>query len=287
MQKILLSGATGLIGGELLPLLQANQYEIITMGRKSVSPIVEHIYVDFSTNWSVDVLPKNIDIIIHLSQSEYFREFPQKVDNIFQVNTHSTLKLLEYARQTGVKSFIYASSGGIYGNGDTHFSEDYPLAPAGELGFYLSSKLCSEILIDNYSKFFNIQTLRFFFVYGKNQKRSMLIPRLVDSVKEGKSITLQGGTGIKINPIHVSDATQAILSAIELKESNKINIAGKEILSLFEIVEIISQKLNKKALFMYQNTEAKHLIADIQKMEKLLHKNNVTFREGIQELCNL
>jgi UDP-glucose 4-epimerase len=282
MQTILLTGSSGLVGSELLPLFDS-KYKVFTVGRKPTDGF-EHIPTDFSTHWDTDNFPKNVDVIIHLSQSEHFREFPQKANEVFQVNTYSTLRLLDFARNAGVKNFIYASSGGIYGNGDMHFSEDFPLAPAGDLGFYLSSKLCSEVLLDNYTQFFNVNILRLFFVYGKSQKRTMLIPRLVDSVKEGKTITLQGEQGIKINPIHVSDAATAIIRCINLAGSNKINIAGREILSLKKIINNIEILLQEKAIISNTNQEPKNLIANIEKMKNLLHTPITTLDKGLIEM---
>lgn len=285
MKNILLTGTNGLVGSNLLPLLtKENKIFAITSQYDSISTdCVTFIQLDFSKDWNTDILPQDIDTIIHLAQSPNFRDFPEKSQNIFAVNTESTLKLLNYAQKIGVKKFIYASSGGVYGNGEQHFSEDSPLAPSIDLGFYLSTKLCSEILLESYTQFFDVITLRFFFVYGKNQKRSMLIPRLVDSVKEGKTITLQGENGIKINPIHVSDAALSIKNALNLEGSHKINVAGKEILSLKEIVTMIEQMFGKEAKIEIQNQPAKSLIANIDKMNLLLCKPITNFAVGIKE----
>ncbi len=281
MFNLLLTGSSGLIGSELLSLLSTDckVYQIShTLKGTNI------INLDLSNDWDINALPKDINTIIHLAQSPDFREFPQKAESIFNVNVRSTQKLLEYAQKIGVKKFIYASSGGVYGNGEQQFSEDSPLAPSGDLGFYLSTKLCSEILLESYTKYFDIVTLRFFFVYGKKQNRSMLIPRLVDSVKEGKVITLQGEDGIKINPIHVKDAAQAIKNAIDLKGNHKINIAGKEVLSLKQIIDTIAQIVGKGAKIEIQNQSAKNLIANIDKMEKLLTSPQVTFQRAIEEM---
>src|SRR4030042_288576 len=115
-------------------------------------------------------LPKSIDAVIHLAQSEHFREFPMHAESIFKVNTASTLRLLEYARQAQVKIFVLASSGGIYGHGDEGFREDQPIEAKDDLGFYLGTKLCAEIIAENYSSFMNIVILRFFFIYGPRQR---------------------------------------------------------------------------------------------------------------------
>lgn len=50
------------------------------------------------------------------------------------------------------------------------------------LGFYLTSKYCSELILDNYSSFLTIIQLRLFFVYGMGQRKDMLIPRLIENV---------------------------------------------------------------------------------------------------------
>lgn len=286
MKNILLTGTNGLVGSNLLPLL-AKENKIFALTSQSYNISTDYItfiQLDFTKDWSIDVLPKNIDTIIHLAQSPHFRDFPEKSQNVFAVNTESTLKMLNYAQKIGVKQFIYASSGGVYGNGNQHFAEDSPLAPLSDLGFYLSTKLCSEILLESYTQFFDIITLRFFFVYGQNQKRSMLIPRLVDSVKEGKTIILQGKNGIKINPIHVSDASLAIQKSLSLKGTHKINVAGNEILSLKQIVEIIEQQIGKKAILDIQSQEPKNLIADIGKMNLLLCKPVTDFVIGVKEV---
>jgi nucleoside-diphosphate-sugar epimerase len=58
----------------------------------------------------------------------------------------------------------------------------------------------SEIIAENYAPYMNIVILRFFFVYGPRQNTTMLIPRLIRSIKEGNPIILQGSNGIRINP---------------------------------------------------------------------------------------
>src|SRR5690606_28137079 len=110
----------------------------------------------------------------------------------------STLKLLDYARHQGARTFIYASSGGIYNAGSHLCSEDANIYIGRDLGFYINSKLCSEILIESYAEHMTVIILRFFFVYGPGQRTSMLIPRLVQSVYEGKIITLDGENGLHI-----------------------------------------------------------------------------------------
>ena len=97
-----------------------------------------------------------------------------------------------------------------------------------DLGFYLSSKLCSEIIADNYSSFMNIVSLRFFFVYGPRQSETMLIPRLIKNIKNGDAITLQGPDGILINPTYVSDAAEVVARSLISPGAIKLMLEGQK-----------------------------------------------------------
>lgn len=279
--NILLTGAGGLIGANLHAELIKSGATVFTVSRSIKND--DNLDINFAAEWDTNLLPKNIDCIIHLAQSESFRDFPQKATDIFYTNTLSTLKLADWAHKNNVKKFIFASSGGIYGNKDDGFNEKDELIYKNDFGFYLGSKHCSEIILDNYIKLLNIIQLRFFFVYGKEQRKDMLIPRLIDNIANSIPLTLQGANGIKINPIHVSDAVQCIIKALELNESNKFNIGGSEILSLRQIADAIGKQVNKKPEFIVDDTIPKSLIGDISKMKKYLHTPQTSFAEGIKQ----
>ncbi|WP_299455616.1 NAD(P)-dependent oxidoreductase [uncultured Microscilla sp.] len=291
MKKHLITGAGGLIGAELIKhLLLDQENQVFAISRQQPTTDQDrltYITLDFSTEWNTSVLPENIDTIIHLAQSPDFRDFPQKSESVFNVNTISTLKLLNYAQQTGVKKFVLASSGGIYGNGNNGFTENTPIITNKNLGFYLGTKLCSEIIADSYAQFFDLVMLRFFFVYGAHQRKDMLIPRLVGFVKNKQPITLQGHDGLKINPIYVSDAVEAIIKSFDLKGNHKINIGGQEILSLREIGHIIGEVTGVSPEFKTDlESSAKNVIGDITKMSDILTPPKISFKDGIKLLTS-
>ena len=283
MKHVLITGCNGLIGDVLIEQLIGDKELQLYGISRSINTKVSTIELDLSTNWPDNILPKKIDVVIHLAQSEKFRDFPESADEVFHVNTLSTLKLLEYARKAGAKKFIYASSGGLYGNSDMAFTEESPLQPNNDLGFYLSTKFSSELLVGNYESFFDINILRFFFVYGEKQQKNMLIPRLIDSVKTLEAINIQGTEGIKINPVYVEDAANAIIKIINKQGSYNFNIGGSEIISIRNISEIIGKQLNIKPVFEYQNIDAKNLIGDISKL-KTLFTPTITIEKGIKKM---
>lgn len=283
--KILVTGATGFIGSKLVEhISNDNIVYCITRSKNKIfkRKNVEWIIQDLSEELNYSVLPEELDAIVHLAQSKYYRNFPEKALDIFLVNDYSTVQLLDYGRRIGIKSFIFASSGGVYARKDGSLSEDDPLNP---FTFYLNSKLISEYLIKTYSNFFSTIILRYFFVYGEEQK-NMLIPNLINSVKEGRSITIYNEEGIKITPTYVDDVVRATTSAIAFQGNKTINVAGNEAISILEISEIIGDVLGKKPVYEYKKDDSvMDYVANINKMRLVLGIEPITStKKGIKKM---
>lgn len=285
-KRILITGANGLLGRHAVASF-SQKYKIHAVVRRlpeKTVPGVDYHVLDLAQPIVNSKLPEKMDTVIHLAQSDSFREFPDKASDIFNVNVGATANLLDYSYKSGVKTFILASSGGVYGTSSNAFHEDFPLTQHGDLGFYLGSKLCGEVLAQSYMAQMDVITLRFFFMYGAGQKRSMLIPRLVDNISNGQPINLDGTDGLRINPIHVSDAVAALEASLGVGSSSIINIAGPEVLSLRDISNLIGQRLQKDPVFKHTNAEPKHLVANIDNMKSKLVSPRVTVEMGIQDV---
>lgn len=286
MKKIVVTGGSGLIGHEVMEQLKNDWsiYAVVRCPNEELSQKARLIISDLSRGCDdTSSFPKTVDAVVHLAQSDHFREFPEMAEDVFNVNTLTTLRLLEYARKAGAKTFIYATSGGVYGYGEEEFSENQPIVVSRDLGFYVGTKLCSEIIAENYAPYMNVILLRFFFVYGPRQKETMLIPRLIRNVKDGRPIQLQGRNGIRINPTFVSDAANAVVRSLELMDSQKINVGGPDVLTLRQIGEIIGETVGRQPIFETQEEiKSRDLIGDIHKMSQLLIKPKTGFCEGIR-----
>ena len=259
MTHVLVTGAGGLLGSYLVPLLR-EQWEVLAPGREGL---------DLGRPVDPASLPPKIDAVIYLAQSSRFREFPDTADDIFRVNTAGPLALLDYARRAGATNFVYASTGGVYAPGDSPITETSPLV--SPMGFYPASKRSAEILAETYAPYMHVAILRYFFIYGAGQKREMLIPRLADSVREGRPVTLQGESGLRITPVHASDAARATLAAARLDRSATVNIAGPETLSIRDICEAIGRKAGVEPEFLIDRDQRPgHLIAETGLMSELL-----------------
>lgn len=273
----IVTGARGLLGRDVCRRLVAAGASLVGLTSQVADSTndfhvrgVKYQSVDFNSCWSEHELPSRADFIIHLAQSAQFRDFPGSALDVFRVNVESTARLLDYGRQVGIKKFIYASSGGVYGNGSQAFKENAPVIPPVQLGYYLGSKASGEILVQSYASVFQVTIVRPFFIYGPGQNRSMLIPRLFDSVASGTPVSLQGNDGIRINPVHVRDASAAVGAALSTNESAVFNIAGPEILSIREICEGMGKYMGSRPNFLFQPDKANDLVADISAMRSLL-----------------
>ena len=287
--NILITGGNGLLGRALINKLsiEHNLYVIIrdlTYSNYNMENIT--IIKSDLAYFDVNILPNNIDVVYYLAQSNRFREFPEGADDMFQVNIHAPLKIVEWAMKNNVKKFVYASTGGVYTNPNKPVSEFFDINANKKQGFYPDSKLSAEILLKNYTGFFEtFVIIRPFFMYGEGQNATMLIPRLINSVKNKLEITLNGKEGIKINPIYIDDAVNSVVKILEIKGEHIINIAGEDIVSLKELVIKIAKILNKEPDFKYNDTIQNNLIADISMMKELLVSPKISLQKGLEKVC--
>jgi nucleoside-diphosphate-sugar epimerase len=113
----------------------------------------------------------------------------------------------------------------------------------------------------------------------------MLIPRLVDNVRAGNPIALQGKDGIRINPVHAGDAARAVKAALDLQGCARINVAGPDILSIRELCETIGAKVGREPVFSVDEGQVgRNLIGDIDRMSEQLVAPERRFEDGVDEL---
>lgn len=285
--RLLLTGATGFIGRNLLREL-AGRHELVAIARNPPedehAPDVRWIRQDLRAGLEVGALPDSIDAVVHLAQSKRYREFPDGAADIFGVNVESTLRLLEYARLAGARRFLLASTGGLYGYSYERLVESAPISP---LNFYLNSKYVAELLIGNYQEFFTTVVFRFFFVYGPGQRR-MLIPTLVDKIRGGETIDVEGAPGLRINPIHVSDAVRVFEPALALERSDVFNVAGDEVVRIEELAALVGEALGVEARARHVEAGREgDLVGDNRRMKDVLGvEPRVGLAEGLAEVTS-
>ena len=184
MNTYLVTGAAGFIGSFVARALLEQGHQVVTIdnlstGKREVVPegciFIEGDDFDEAVIKQLDAY--RFDAIIHIAgQSSGEISFEKPVYDL-QTNAQSTLMLLNYARNTGCKDFIFASSMATYGDKEDPLVSEETLATPKS--FYAVGKLASENYMRIYSQMFGIKctALRFFNVFGAGQN--------MDNLKQG------------------------------------------------------------------------------------------------------
>lgn len=290
--RVLVTGASGMLGREVTRVLCNRGDQVIGLVRAGgISRCVfglRTIEVDLADSLQ-DKLQKigSVDAVIHLAQAPGWKSFPVGASDIADIAVHATVHLAEYACAVGARSFIYASSGGIYGPSKRPIKETAPLRPAAELGFYLSAKAAGDALVAHFASYLNVHRLRFFFIYGPHQRGEFLFPRLINSIENNKPIRIADHRGPKMNPIFVSDAAMAVLAALDSDKSLTINVAGPEVASLADIAKMLAKALNKTPIFEPTPDVPGDFAADISLMKKTIGAPKTYLKHGIAATCGV
>ena len=287
-QRLLISGANGLLGKTTLIKL-SSKYSVFAIVREipahETVPGVIYIELDLSSDWDVSLLPSEMDIIVHVAQSNKYKDFPSSAMEVFNVNLTSTMKLLDYGHRAAIKKFVLASTGGLYAQNRLPLTEDSDIFSPDKLTHYLGTKLSSEVFATNYRPFFHVDILRIFFMYGPGQKSNMLIPRLISSIQKGDPILLAGDSGIRLNPIFVEDVVDIIASRLLSDDSQVFNVAGQEVVNFRQLSEIIGELIGKKPVFDIKGSQP-DLVSEFHRCVEFLGGMGTPLHLGLSRTIN-
>jgi nucleoside-diphosphate-sugar epimerase len=243
--RILVTGASGFVGGHLAPALVGVGHDVFCAVRDPSG----YAAPEGATTVTLDLdepstseLPET-DAVIHLAQANV--RFPEAATELFRVNTASTQELLDHARRVGAERFLLASTGSVYGFGGRPFAETDPLSPHD---FYATTKIASEHLVRQYEPFFATAVFRLVVPYGPGQQARM-IPRLIDRVRSGEALTVNEGGHPRLNPIYIDDVVRLVLEWLELPGNAVVNIGGDEPVGVRELGELIGRAVSKEPVF--------------------------------------
>lgn len=286
--KILITGANGFIGRHLVERL-AGTHEVFAMVRRLPARGLagcQTIIQDLSQPLDLRQYPNQLDAIIH--QAALIDTEPFDDSLAFRVNVEATWSLLRYATKAGVRTFIHASTGGVYGCANRPFVESDPFNP---MDLYSLSKAQAELAVQAAPGDFHKIVLRYFFPYGAGTPNP--IPRWVQHALSGEPLQVLQSGKPNFNPLHISDAVEATARALSLQESAILNIAGTEITSISEIAELAGQIAGRQPNFELISAEQTipyyraDLVADVSRMKAVLSfVPTITLVQGIAQLIN-
>lgn len=248
-RTVAITGASGFIGGHLVPLLLKKHYalHVITRTRKEVYGNSVTYHTSPSHDEWVQIA-ETCDAIIHLAGTIDINSSLESPRTRIEDNVDQLFPILEAARTAKQKPLIvFASTDRVYGHTrDRIASETTPTAPIEP---YTASKLIGEMLLSMYQQLYGVPyiTLRLDSVYGPGQPRTMFISDVIQKMLRQNHIET-GPLSTKKNFVYVEDVADAFIKALTSSKSaqNQVYNIGDAPRSLKELLRSIQAIISKR-----------------------------------------
>lgn len=241
--RILVTGGNGYKGHVLVPKLLDKGYKVIAFDLQWFGNyLVPHknLVVIKGDVRNIDNIPlEGVDCIIHLSSIANDPCGDLNPQLTWEVSALATMQLADKAKRFGIKRFIYASSGSVYGiKEESQVTEDLELKPISE---YNKTKMVGERVLLSYKDDMVVQIVRPATVCGWSPRMRLDVSvnlLTMQALSKGK-ITVFGGDQVRPN-IHIDDITDLYLHLIDHPEITGVFNAGFENLSIMEIARMVT-----------------------------------------------
>lgn len=285
--KVLVTGACGYKGSVLVPKLLKAGHEVIAfdiMWFGNELKDAGNLTIVQGDVRNIDVVPlKGVDAIIHLSSvaNDPCGDLDPKLT--WEISCLATMQLADRAARLGIKRFLYASSGSVYGlKEEAQVTEDLELVPLSE---YNKTKMVGERVLLSYSDKMVVQIVRPATVCGLSPRMRLdvAVNMLTMQALTRGEITVLGGDQTRPN-IHIDDVTDLYLFLLDHPEATGIFNAGFENLSIQQIAEMATQKASAKISILPSNDPRSYRVNS----DRLLaagFKPKKTVSDAIDEIC--
>lgn len=256
-QKILLTGATGFVGRQILRLLCESNVQTCCVVRQGK----EHLLKNYDTLERVISTPdlfaedchfwedacKDISTIIHCAWYSEPGKYLQSPKNLECLS--GTLQFAKGAFKSGVKRFIGIGTCAEYDLTHGLLSIHTPLNPTS---LYASSKAACFLVLSQYFASINIDFAwcRLFYLYGEGEDSRKLIAYLRMNLSQGNAAELTSGKQIR-DFLDVQEAAQMIVHIAQSKHTGAYNICSGIPITVRQFAEKIADEYGRRDLLKF------------------------------------
>lgn len=286
-QTLVVTGSSGFVGEKLATKAIAEGFDVIGIDvKKSTNLDCRQLEIDLISQDFYDKIPAGSTFIhlASLSTDSLCRENPILA---IDANLRATSLVLENAKKSNAKHFIFASSEWVYPERpevtEQRESDRLDLAELNSL--YAMTKLFGESLIRSTS-LVPYTILRFGIVYGPRKIPGSSAESIALKVYSGDEISV-GSKETARRYIFIDDLIAGILQSAskgpDLLNTKVLNLAGSEIVSLGEIVSVANEILGKSSAIIDGGKVASIRNPLIEEISKVLEWSpKINIRQGLE-----
>lgn len=255
--------------------------------------------IDFNRFFSI----AQPDVVCHLAAQAGVRYSLENPRAYADTNLMGFFNVLDAAKQSGVKHFIYASSSSVYG-----LNEKFPLEETDPVdhpvSLYAATKRSNELMAHAYSHLYGMPTtgLRFFTVYGPWGRPDMALIKFTKAIYEGSVISLYNQGNMMRDFTYIDDVIAALVAIIDKpfdqdSSNNRsasspdtssapfeiLNIGNASPVKMLDYIQALENAIGKKANIELLPNELCELTTTWADTSKLAEKYHVVPGTPLQE----
>ncbi len=280
MQKILITGATGMLGSKIAEYLsKTEKYKVFVTGRKSINNAYDYTQADLLNAEERNNLLHHVqpDVIVHCAANVNLNDCELNPENAYKIHVHTSEQLAAYNPENC--KIIYISTDSVFDGNKKNYTEEDKPAP---LNIYAETKFKGEHAVAETN--FNHLILRTN-IYGFNSaaNNNSLFEWIYKNLSAGNAIT--GFTDIIFNPLYTGQVADIIINCLEKNLTGVFHAGCEEEISKYTFAKKIAGAFSlDKSLIQPGNSNS---VSSTLKRPKNTTLNHTALDKALKKKYNL